>query len=193
MHLLKSVRSHFRTDSNMYLIIQVIDSLCRIDVNLIDIYNRATEVLRLILTASQKVRSTLVVAGTTYARRTICKPPRGRRRYALYIELLCLVILSIEPTFYEFINFGVWNRYWAKAGSNIRVLGKTLVYRSLLQKTQSNCSTWERIKTVPSTPWSPAIVWWWFNTFYLFTFLANAESMGLLVHDFKKSQIIRPF
>ena len=91
----------------MYLIIQVIDSLCRIDVNLIDIYNRATEVLRLILTASQKVRSTLVVAGTTYARRTICKPPRGRRRYALYIELLCLVILSIEPTFYEFINFGV--------------------------------------------------------------------------------------
>ena len=45
-----------------------------------------------------------VSAGTANARRTICTPPRGRRRYVLYIELLCLAILSIEPTFYEFIK-----------------------------------------------------------------------------------------
>ena len=45
-----------------------------------------------------------VVAGTANARRTTCTPPHGRTRYALYIELLCLAILSIEPTFYEFIN-----------------------------------------------------------------------------------------
>ena len=44
-----------------------------------------------------------VSAGTANARRTICTPPCGRRRYALYIELLCLAVLSIEPTFYEFI------------------------------------------------------------------------------------------
>ena len=38
------------------------------------------------------------------ARRTACTPPLGRHRYALYIELLCLAISSIEPTFYELIK-----------------------------------------------------------------------------------------
>ena len=54
--------------------------------------------------ALQKVRSTLVVAGTANARRTTCTPPLGRRHYGLHIELLCLAILNIETTFYEFIR-----------------------------------------------------------------------------------------
>jgi hypothetical protein len=67
---------------------------------------------------SQKVRSTLVAAGTANARRTTCKPPHGRRHYALHIELLCLVILTIEPTFCEFINDNLRKNYEISKVSN---------------------------------------------------------------------------